>query len=670
MAFRRIGSSPNNPLGHPVEVDTSNWAKVDSGALSAERRDQFLSRKLAIELYLDGANDAALQKATGLKRRNIYRLITQRCLSQAEDGSLLGWRGALRYFRIKEYTRSEMPVATNWGGGVAGALQWLFASPEGRAIEIRFRDQILGNTRALETTRRSKQAHFRWFINELRERGYEQRGEWPFNVERMGYITICAFIDRVLAQSPTRHIEIVSGVTGKRKAKAGDGVDRPVLRVFERVECDAHKLDSRMVVMIPSPHGGFESKKIHRLWVIVLIEVESRAVIGYYLSLRKECSAEDVLRAIKKSLTKWEPMEIQFSANAYTKSACLPSYRSEQYLGACWDEFSVDGAMANICKRVEKPIQDIVGARVIKPQDPGSYSSRRSLDDRPFIESFFGQLAAGGFHKLSTTTRSNPKDKKGFDPDVAAKETHFQLEYAQELLDTLIANYNATPHSGLGSRTPLEQLDFLTLRRSAPLRIADPGSVQRMVGVRKLCTLLGGVASGRRPHFNFSNARYSAEWLCLRTDLIGKTLWLHLENEDDARFASVSTKNGEYLGTIRAAPPWHRTPHTLYIRQAIRALDKRRLLHITNGCDPIEELIRYAENSVYKKLPVHPAYLEARRVLTQFAEALTGQPMVAMADMRGDHPQTLNPAVVELGTKTPSNAITPSLPPPRMAKQW
>ncbi|MBK7424630.1 MAG: hypothetical protein IPJ48_16930 [Propionivibrio sp.] len=240
------------------------------------------------------------------------------------------------------------------------------------------------------------------------------------------------------------------------------------------------------------------------------------------------------------------------------------------------------------------------GARILKPQDPTSYSSRRSLDDRPFIESFFGQLAAGGFHKLSTTTGSNPKDKKGYDPDVAAKETNFQLEYAQELLDTLIANYNATPHSGLGSRTPLEQLDFLTLRRSAPLRIADAGNVERMVGVRKLCTLLGGVATGRRPHFNFSNARYSAEWLCLRTDLIGKTFWLHLENEDDARFASVSTKNGVYLGTIRAAPPWHRTPHTLFIRQAIRTLDKRRLLHISNDCDPIEELIRYAESSIDK----------------------------------------------------------------------
>ncbi|SCU77917.1 hypothetical protein CNECB9_3760095 [Cupriavidus necator] len=89
----------------------------------------------------------------------------------------------------------------------------------------------------------------------------------------------------------------------------------------------------------------------------------------------------------------------------------------------------------------------------------------------------------------------------------------------------------------------------------SPPRTADPAAVRRMVGVRKLCTLLGGVKSGRRPHFNFGNARYSAEWLCLRTDLLGQAFWLHLDNEDDARYAAVSTQQGLFLGVVRAAPP-------------------------------------------------------------------------------------------------------------------
>lgn len=202
------------------------------------------------------------------------------------------------------------------------------------------------------------------------------------------------------------------------------------------------------------------------------------------------------------------------------------------------------------------------------------------------------------------------------------------------MLDTLVANYNARPHSGLGWRSPLAQLDFLTSREPERIRHANPGDVRRMVGIRKQCTLKGGVSSGRRPYFNFENARYSAEWLVLRTDLIGKLHWLQLEDEDDARYVSVSTDRGEFLGVVRAAPPWHRSPHTLYMRQAIRGLEKRRKLHLTGQCDAVDELIRYAESSQDKKLPPHPAYLEARRVLQQHAEALTGQPMLAQAARR------------------------------------
>ena len=129
--------------------------------------------------------------------------------------------------------------------------------------------------------------------------------------------------------------------------------------------------------------------------------------------------------------------------------------------------------------------------------------------------------------------------------------------------------------------------------------------------------------------FNFAGASYSAEWLRLRTDLIGKLLWLHIDDENDARVATVSSQRGEYLGTVRAAPPWHRSPHTLYMRRAIRALDKNRRLHLSTQCDAVEELIRYAESSEGKKLAPHPAYLEARRVLQQYAEQLAGEPMVA-----------------------------------------
>ena len=157
----------------------------------------------------------------------------------------------------------------------------------------------------LGAAKRPKQELFAWFIKELRAAGFEARGEWPFNVEKLGYVSICKFIDKVMDENPRRQRQLLGGREAERKARASDGADRPLLRVFQRVECDAHKLDSRMVVAIPSPHGDYETRTIRRLWVIVIIEVESRAVLGYHLSLHPECNAEDVLRTVKQALMCW-----------------------------------------------------------------------------------------------------------------------------------------------------------------------------------------------------------------------------------------------------------------------------------------------------------------------------------------------------------------------------
>ena len=616
VGSRSAGQSPGGVRG----VDTSTWARVDPDALAPQQRAMFTRRRIAIKLYLEGALDADIRREAGMSRSNVYRLIVERCLLPHSDGDLFGWRGALPYLRVLGYHRKTKPRAGENGAGSAGSLQWLFASPDGRGLEQRLRKRILAKAEGLAGPGRLKQPLFRWLIGELRELGYESRGEWPFTVEKLGYVTIAAYIDRVLAANPVRQRLLLGGEEARRKAIAGDGAGRPHLEPFERVECDAHKLDVRMVVAVPSPHGGHELRKIHRLWVIVLLDVASRAVLGYHLSLRRECAAEDVLRAIKRALSLWTPRKLHFSDSAYAEGAGLPSFVAPHLSGACWSELSVDGALANICGRVENALKEVVGCRLLTPQSADSFTSRRSKDDRPFIEAFFGRLAAGGFHRLAPTTGSRPADKRGADPVAIADATAFQLEFAEELLDTLIANYNATPHSGLGYRSPLAQLQF-KVPSSQAVRRADPDAVKRMVGVRRLCTVLGGAKTGRRPYFNLANARYSAEWLVLRTDLLGKPLWLQIEDEDDARFATVSDGKGLFLGVVRAAPPWHQTPHSLFVRESIRALERRRLMHLSARCDAVEELVRFAEAND-GKLPAHPAYLEVRRILTSQAQAL------------------------------------------------
>ncbi|SOY77670.1 conserved hypothetical protein [Cupriavidus taiwanensis] len=187
-----------------VEINLTTWPTVDEQALPEPQRANFLARVRAVRLYLSGADGKEIQAKAGISRGQVYRLITERCLAPHPDGRIFGWRGLLPHQRIRPYTRTA-PLAVNpWGGGAVGALQALFLSAASQGLEAEFRQQILGNRKTLESSRRPRAVLYRWFLTALRERGFEQRGEWPFNVTKQGYKAICHYMDAVIAAAPLR----------------------------------------------------------------------------------------------------------------------------------------------------------------------------------------------------------------------------------------------------------------------------------------------------------------------------------------------------------------------------------------------------------------------------------------------------------------------------------
>ena len=267
-------------------------------------------------------------------------------------------------------------------------------------------------------------------------------------------------------------------------------------------------------------------------------------------------------------------------------------------------------------------------------RDSVGFAQRRSKDDRPFIESFFKTLGSRGLHRMSNTTGKNAQDIKGRDPEKVAVISEFQLEYAAELLDALIANYNATPHSSLGYRSPLQMLDFYASMDKLPKRYADQNSVQGLLSVRKLCVVRGGYEQGRRPFVNFLGASYSNDQLAQRDDLVGKHIWVinHLEN--DSRLALASTKEGHRLGVLRAHPPWHLTPHSLLIRRAINSMVRNRRFALANGADAVTTFMEFVESQPKGKLPIHPSYLELKRLLVEHEQFRSSDAEVVAAKAR------------------------------------
>lgn len=626
-----------------TSLDPSLWPCLDVGALSPSVRRVYLARKSAIELYLRGAAADEIKEQTTISARFARRLLIDRCLEPHSDGGIWGWRALLPNVRLVPYIRKSPVVLGPSGGGCAGALSTLLlAHPQLRA---HFHAQILAPAKkdSLGEINRTARRLWGWFLGELRILGYEIRNEWPFTTQNMGYSTGCRYIKAVRAESPEKGAAAVGGPEGAKKMKTGDGVDRPVKALLQRVEMDAHKTDGRFCIMYPALDGSLVARIVHRLWVIVIIEVVSRAVLGYYLSTRKEVNSEDVLRALKSALTRWQKQHITFGDAAYSGQAGFPSALSESYVGLCWDEMSVDGALAETCESVRAALKDIVGSTLISPER--GFSCDRSPDNRPFIEAFFKTLAGRGLQRMSNTTGANPKALQGRNPDRVAVTGQFQIEYARELLDVLIANYNGRSHSGLGYRSPLQYFEFLYRPAEPRMRRADPQAVESILSFKKLCRVVGGYEKGRRPFVHFIHGRYSNQILEQRHDLVGKMIWVTNHLEEDSRVARAATLDGKSLGILRAQAPWSGLPHSLSVRRAIVACANRELFSLNGTADGVQVFMDFVESQPKKKLPVHPAYLEVRRILENHVKEFNQ----ATLSLNGEEPDAPQSRVLSTG---------------------
>jgi hypothetical protein len=653
-------------------IDTAAWPTPDEGALSGQTLSLYLARKLAVRLYLAGESAETIKQQCSMSAKQAYRLIRERCLQPHSDGLVYGWRALVPHLRIKPYKRHRKVRVDSFGNGAAGALEAMLDRHPDLREDLDARIRAYSKGKGLEEVKRTARQHYIWFLDRARGLGYEGSGEWPFGTDSKGYYSVRRYSLKVLSSDPKALAGVAGGPELIRKLKAGDGSNRPVSRFMQRVEMDAHKLDGRFCVSIPKIDGSTEEKIVHRLWVIVILEVISRAVLGYYFSVRKEVSSDDVLRAIKRATTKWPLRQVTFSDLPYTSGAGLLSTNDPQLVGLCWDETSVDGALAETCARVRTTLKEVVGSVLLEPKT--SFAARRSLDDRPFIETFFRRLASGGFQRLSNTTGSKAAERKGRDPDKVALTSRFQYEYAEELLDVLIANYNATPHKGIGNRTPLAYARFLYEQAEQKFRYADPSVLEATCSVRRLCRVRGGAAVGRGVFVEFYYGRYSNDLLQNRQDLVGKQIWVVSHKEDDARIALASTLDGTSLGILRAAPPWNLYPHSLAVRTAISQAIARGQFIIPAGADGVETFINYVELQRDKRLPVHPAYLEVRRILSSALDLSVGETLLSKARADLDVPPDKHAPQRPQRQSSPrstsasdANATESTLPPRRAA---
>jgi len=573
----------------PELKDTSLWATVDTSLLNDKHSIRYESRADAIREYLADKPVKKISKAYGISRHELGRLL-QRCLSIHPDGRIWGWRALIPYRQQKPYERNA-PIKSYHSskmGGRSGALMQLFA----RLPHIQeLVDALFLKKRSVGIIHESRiplRSIHKRFLDACRNAGVTA-SDYPFSVKSLGRIALWKYLRRLLERELTSGVQARHGRDAARilGTVGNHQPEEQIIRPYQNVEFDGHRIDLFCTISMPSPYGGFVQLVIERFWILAIIESASRAILGYYISLNREYNANDVLCCVRNAIIPWKRKGLTIPGLKYPEHGGMPSEVIPELTWALWDELSYDNAKANLAQRVLTKLSRIVGCAI----NPGPV---KTPERRPLIERFFQTFEENGFHRLPSTTGSRPNDSRRTKPEKNAIRLDIKLEHIEELVEVLVMQYNGTPHSGIGYRTPLEYLQYFIADEDTLVNTLPEGkrSNMNLLNIEASRIVRGNIKNGRRPYIEFEGTRYQNDVLARTPDLIGKRLTLSI-NPEDIRSLVAYLPDGSELGILTAHGLWGRTPHTLEVRKAILALRNRRLLWYTAEQDPIQVYLDY-----------------------------------------------------------------------------
>lgn len=566
----------------PSEIkDTACWPSVDPEALNEKDKNLYQKREDAVSLYMSGAAHKIITKKTGVSRTQTVKLV-RTCLKIHPDGKIFGFRALIPYLRQKYYLRTTELQKNLKKSGYSGMLNKLFNRYP--LIKEKVDDVFLKRARdgKVHESKIPVKSIQKIFIDACRAAGIGS-DQYPFNTEYhglrgLGYYLRNLFNLHFSEAVKARH----GGDTAKTLNTVGSGPSKEgVTRPYQRVEFDGHKLDLFMVVEIPTIYGDVNYEVVERLWLLTVIDSFSRAILGYTISMATEYSQYDVLQAFKRSIIPWKPRRFSITGLDYKNGAGFPSGTIEQYAWARWNEIAYDNANANLAEATKKTLKDTIRCQI--NAGPVKTPERRGI-----LERWHHTLEDNGFHRLPSTTGYDPSDTRRVNPEKAAKEHRIKFDHVLELLEVLIANYNATPHSGIGYKTPLEMLTYYASQDYALINRIDTSErfMVNRLDYRISVTVKGKVEEGRRPYIQFLDVRYRNDVLSCSPHLIGQKLSCFV-NTDDLRTMVAYLPDGSELGILVANGKWGVTPHTLKMRKTITALKKRKIIDYLDHDDPV-----------------------------------------------------------------------------------
>lgn len=577
-------------------LDTSLWPIVLTENLTPEHRKLFLLRKKAVDLFISTDMKVKdIENETRLRRDQIYSFV-RRCIEKDESGEIMGYRALIPFKRVKDYTRRDLPInkeedTDNFTGAFSLLLD-TYPSLKDLIIDLYLNRKNYKN-KINDPVISIKNLHKK-FLDECRRIGIKMN-EYPFNTKSLAKKSL----ERYVKELANTYFVEVAKRNGEQAAMVAKNTGRGnqnnpmIIRPLERVEFDGHRIDTSVAIIFKTPEGDEIVEVMNRIWILSIVDVATRAILGYHLCLNKEYSSHDVLMCIRNAIIPWKQKSLTINGLIYSESANFPSNLIPEARFGIWDEFCYDNAKANVAKIVKSKLTDLIGCSI--NMGPVAVPVRR-----PIIERFFQTLEKNGFHRLPSTTGSNPQDPKRKNPEQNAVKYRITSEHLEELTDVLIAEYNGCPHDGNNNLSPLEVFQQRVSRGMTIEQLPEEKRNEMAFFSLKVTRKVNGsLKNGIRPYIFYEGVRYTNEILNHSPHLINKTLAL-LVNTDDLRLIKAFFADGSELGVLSAAGKWGITPHDLRTRKAINKLKSNKLIHFTQSDDPIQIYQEYLENEAQK----------------------------------------------------------------------
>lgn len=603
-------------------ADCSTWPSVAWTALPTAQQQIFRAREDAVQRYCRREPLRAIEAATGITYSSVRRLY-ERCLQIHADGRLQGWRALIPFEHVKSYRRSAKIVRSG-RGGKAGAFSLLLERyPELEALIVReLQDhQVIvreGAAGLVVGGLSTLHKHFRLCCLEL---GLSER-DYPLVQTEQGIRSLAAAVKLIA----TRTFDTAARAALTQKRSGGvrpntEGLPLVATLPYDAVEFDGHWVDVRLRVVFERAAGVEESFEIERVWLLTILDVCSRAVLGYHIVLDPEYSRFDVLKTVERALVPWRAPLLTIPGLRYGPGAGMPSERFPELGYAVWNWFRFDNARANLAVDTLHLLTEVVGC--------GAHAGPAYRpNERPHIERFFGTLASVLAHRLPGTTGASETDPRRRIAEMSATAPAVvRLDELMELTAVAIANYNASAHESLGGRSPLETLGYYLREKHMVLRwLAEPMR-------RQLCLLQhvheghvrGSIVRGVRPYIHFFGARYTSHSLAGRADLIGQPVRLYFDAED-VRALRVFDTTGRELCVVEVQGSWRYTAHTLRMRKEILALVRQRKMRIMHNDDPVQCYLNYLRQGAGKRRRAASKAEATRRVIANAKPVPTAPP--------------------------------------------